>query len=85
MIIQRLFSKALRDKNVINIAENKLKGLRQKQRKFLKKNLEKSVESKNPKKVINDEIAFKKRVGRAELGKISDKEYAKLMEEKLSK
>ena len=83
MILQRLFSKAIRDKNTLRIAKERLKGMRQKQREFLKKNLEKSVVSKNPEKVVNDVEAFKKRVGRTEIGKMTDSEYAKKMEEVL--
>ena len=83
MILQRLFSKAIRDKNALRIAKERLKGMRQKQREFLKKNLEKSVVSKNPEKVVNDMEAFKKRVGRTEINKISDSEYAKKVEDAL--
>ena len=83
MILQRLFSKAIRDKNALRIAKERLKGMRQKQREFLKKNLEKSVVSKNPGKVVNNMEAFKKRVGRTEINKVSDSEYAKKMEEVL--
>jgi hypothetical protein len=81
MILQRLFSKAIRDYNALRIAKERLKGMRQKQREFLKKNLEKSVVSKNPEKVVNDVEAFKKRVGRTEINKVSDSEYAKKIEE----
>ena len=83
MILQRLFSKAIRDKNALRIAKERLKGMRQKQREFLKKNLEKFVVSKNPEKVVNDMEAFKKRVGRTEINKISDSEYAKKVEDAL--
>ena len=46
MIIQRLFGKVLRDKHALELAEKRLKGMRQKQRNFLKSNLEKTVITK---------------------------------------
>ena len=81
MIIQRLFGKVLRDKHALELAEKRLKGMRQKQRNFLKSNLEKTVITEHPEKVVNDEVAFKKRLGRTEMGKKSDHEFAEGMEE----
>ena len=81
MIIQRLFGKVLRDKHALELAEKRLKGMRQKQRNFLKSNLEKTVITEHPKKVVNDEVAFKKRLGRTERNKLSDSDFAKRIEE----
>lgn len=80
MIIQRLFGKILRDKHTLELAEKRLKGMRQKQRNFLKSNLEKTVIIEHPEKVINDVEAFKKRLGRTERNRFSDSEFAKLIE-----
>ena len=52
MIIQRLFGKVLRDKHALELAEKRLKGMRQKQRNFLKSNLEKTVITKHPEKDV---------------------------------
>ena len=80
MIIQRLFGKVLRDKHALELAEKKLKGMGHKQREFLKGNLEKTVITKHPEKVVNDEVAFQKRLGRTERNKLSDSEFAELIE-----
>ena len=53
--------------------------MRQKQRNFLKSNLEKTVITEHPEKVINDMEAFKKRLGRTERNKLSDSKFAKLI------
>jgi len=81
MIIQRLFGKVLRDKYALELAEKRLKGMRQKQREFLKGNLEKTIITEHPEKVVNDEVAFKKRLGRTERNKLSDSDFAKRIEE----
>ena len=81
MIIQRLFGKVLRDKHALELAEKRLKGMRQKQRNFLKSSLEKTVITEHPEKVVNDEVAFKKRLGRTERNKLSDSDFVKRIEE----
>ena len=55
--------------------------MRQKQRNFLKSNLEKTVITEHPEKVVNDVEAFKKRLGRTERNKLSDSDFAKRIEE----
>ena len=80
MIIQRI-----RDKHALEIANKKLSKVGKKQYDFLKKNLETSVISNHPEKVVNDEIAFKKRIGRVERNKMSDLEFAKKIEKYLGK
>jgi hypothetical protein len=81
MIIQRLFGKVLRDKHTLELAEKRLKGMRQKQRNFLRINLEKTVITEHPEKVVNDVESFKKRLGRTERNKLSDSDFAKRIEE----
>lgn len=80
MIILRLFSKILRDKNAIKVAEDRLKGMKPNHRRFLKNSLEKTVRTSHPEKVVNDNRAFKLRLGRTIRNLGTDQELSKSME-----